>query len=114
VLTARVHRARQSRASRLKRRPARFKQSEAFSFQVRPTTSREPTGLWNAIVGNGGQESACGWCRTRWGAVPGRSAPRVLLEAVNDPDRAPPSARSTRMMTMGKIDVAAIEKAWRG
>ena len=90
-----------------------FKQTEAFSFQVATDDQAETDRLWNAIVGNGGQESACSWCKDKWG-VSWQIAPRVLLEAINDPDRAAAKRAFDAMMTMKKIDVAAIVKAWRG
>ncbi|MBN9372624.1 VOC family protein [Hydrogenophaga sp. YM1] len=90
-----------------------FQQSEAFSFQVATDDQAETDRLWNAIVNNGGQESECGWCKDKWG-VSWQITPRVLTEAVNDPDRAAAKRAFDAMMTMRKIDVAAIEKAWRG
>ena len=89
-----------------------FKQSEAFSFQIATEDQEETDRYWNAIVGNGGQESACGWCKDRWG-VSWQITPRVLTEAL-----AAGGAEAKRafdaMMDMGKIDVAAIEAARRG
>jgi predicted 3-demethylubiquinone-9 3-methyltransferase (glyoxalase superfamily) len=89
-----------------------FPQSEAFSFQVATEDQEETDRYWNAIVGNGGQESACGWCKDRWG-VSWQITPRVLTEAM-----AAGGAEAKRafeaMMTMRKIDVAAIEAARRG
>ena len=90
-----------------------FQQSEAFSFQVATDDQAETDRLWNAIVNNGGQESECGWCKDKWG-VSWQITPRMLTEAVNDPDRAAAKRAFDAMMTMRKIDVAAIEKAWRG
>ena len=90
-----------------------FRQSEAFSFQVATDDQAETDRLWNAIVGNGGQESACGWCKDRWG-LSWQITPRVLIEAINDPDRAAAKRAFEAMMTMGKIDIAAIEAARRG
>lgn len=90
-----------------------FKQSEAFSFQIATDDQAETDRLWNAIVNNGGQESECGWCKDKWG-VSWQITPRVLTEAVNDPDRAAAKRAFDAMMTMRKIDVATIEKAWRG
>ena len=90
-----------------------FKQSEAFSFQIATEDQTETDRLWNAIVSNGGQESACGWCKDRWG-LSWQITPRILLEAITDPDRAAAKRAFDAMMTMGKIDIAAIEKAWRG
>jgi len=90
-----------------------FKHSEAFSFQVLTEDQAETDRLWNAIVGNGGQESACGWCKDQWG-LSWQITPRVLLEAVSDPDRAAARRAFEAMMTMTKIDIAAIEAARRG
>jgi 2-polyprenyl-6-hydroxyphenyl methylase/3-demethylubiquinone-9 3-methyltransferase len=90
-----------------------FKQTEAFSFQVATDDQAETDRLWNAIVGNGGQESACSWCKDKWG-VSWQIAPRVLIDALNDPDRAAAKRAFEAMMTMKKIDIAAIEKARRG
>ena len=92
---------------------AAFKQSEAFSFQVATDDQAETDRLWNAIVGNGGQESECGWCKDKWG-VSWQITPRVLIEAIQDPDRAAAKRAFDAMMTMQKIDIAAIEKARRG
>jgi len=89
-----------------------FKHSEAFSFQVATENQEETDRYWNAIVGNGGEESACGWCRDRWG-LSWQITPRTLTEAL-----AAGGAEATRafsaMMKMRKIDVAAIETARRG
>jgi len=90
-----------------------FKQTEAFSFQVSTDDQAETDRLWNAIVGNGGQESECGWCKDKWG-VSWQITPRVLIEAIQDPDRAAAKRAFDAMMTMQKIDIAAIEKARRG
>lgn len=90
-----------------------FKQSEAFSFQITTEDQAETDRLWNAIVNNGGQESACGWCKDRWG-LSWQITPRILLQAVTDPDRAAAKRAFDAMMTMGKIDIPTIEKAWRG
>lgn len=87
--------------------------NEAFSFQVLTDDQAETDRLWNAIVGNGGQESACGWCKDRWG-VSWQITPRVLIEAVTSADRAEAKRAFTAMMAMRKIDVAAIEAARRG
>ena len=89
-----------------------FQHNEAFSFQVATDNQEETDRYWNAIVGNGGQESACGWCKDKWG-VNWQITPRVLLEAIADPDRAAAKRAFDAMMEMGKIDVARIEKAWR-
>jgi predicted 3-demethylubiquinone-9 3-methyltransferase (glyoxalase superfamily) len=69
--------------------------------------------LWNAIVDNGGQESACGWCKDKWG-LSWQITPRALSEAITDPDPAAAKRAFEAMMTMGKIDIAAIEAARRG
>jgi predicted 3-demethylubiquinone-9 3-methyltransferase (glyoxalase superfamily) len=90
-----------------------FKQTEAFSFQIATDDQAETDRLWNAIVGNGGQESECGWCKDKWG-VSWQITPRVLIEAIQDPDRAAAKRAFDAMMTMQKIDIAAIEKARRG
>ena len=90
-----------------------FKQSEAFSFQVATDDQAETDRLWNAIVGNGGQESECGWCKDKWG-VSWQITPRVLIEAVQDPDPAAAKRAFDAMMTMQKIDIATIEAARRG
>ena len=90
-----------------------FKHSEAFSFQVSTDDQAETDRLWNAIVGNGGQESECGWCKDRWG-IAWQITPRVLSTAIADPDPKAAARAFAAMMTMRKIDVAAIEAAWRG
>jgi predicted 3-demethylubiquinone-9 3-methyltransferase (glyoxalase superfamily) len=90
-----------------------FTQSEAFSFQIATDDQAETDRLWNAIVDNGGQESACGWCKDKWG-VSWQITPRALTEGIGDPDRAVAKRVFDAMMTMGKIDVAAIEQARRG
>ena len=89
-----------------------FKQSEAFSFQIATDSQEETDKYWNAIVGNGGQESACGWCRDKWG-VSWQITPRTLIEALAaGGDEAKRAFEA--MMNMQKIDVAAIEAARRG
>jgi predicted 3-demethylubiquinone-9 3-methyltransferase (glyoxalase superfamily) len=89
-----------------------FKHSEAFSFQIMTEDQEETDRYWNAIVNNGGKESACGWCKDRWG-LSWQITPRVLTEAMTagglDAKRA-----FEAMLTMKKIDVATIEKARRG
>ncbi|MFM7045532.1 MAG: VOC family protein [Ilumatobacteraceae bacterium] len=90
-----------------------FSQSEAFSFQIATDDQAETDRLWNAIVGNGGAESACGWCKDRWG-LSWQITPRALSDGMADPDPAAAKRVFEAMMTMGKIDVAAIEKARRG
>jgi len=90
-----------------------FKHSEAFSFQISTEDQAETDRLWNAIVSNGGQESACGWCKDKWG-LSWQITPRALMEAITDPDRAAAKRAFEAMMQMGKIDIAAIEAARRG
>lgn len=89
-----------------------FKHSEAFSFQVETEDQEETDRYWNAIVGNGGQESQCGWCKDHWG-ISWQITPRVLTEAMAAGGEEAKRAFEA-MMTMRKIDVAAIEKARRG
>jgi 2-polyprenyl-6-hydroxyphenyl methylase/3-demethylubiquinone-9 3-methyltransferase len=89
-----------------------FTHSEAFSFQIATDDQAETDRLWNAIVGNGGQESACGWCRDKWG-LSWQITPRVLTEAVTSEDPGVARRAFEAMMTMRKIDVAAIEAAVR-
>jgi predicted 3-demethylubiquinone-9 3-methyltransferase (glyoxalase superfamily) len=89
-----------------------FKHSEAFSFQISTDDQQETDRYWNAIIGNGGAESQCGWCRDRWG-ISWQITPRVLTEAVAaGGDEAKRAFEA--MMRMRKIDVAAIESARRG
>ena len=90
-----------------------FKQSEAFSFAISTKDQAETDRYWNAIVGNGGRESACGWCKDRWG-LNWQITPIVLTQAVTSKDPAVAKRAFEAMMTMGKIDVAAIEAAVRG
>nr|WP_315593473.1 VOC family protein [uncultured Cupriavidus sp.] len=90
-----------------------FKHNESFSFQVATDDQAETDRYWNAIVGNGGEESACGWCKDRWG-LSWQITPRVLMEAVGGADRAAAKRAFEAMMTMKKIDVAAIEAARQG
>ena len=90
-----------------------FKHSEAFSFQVTTDDQMETDRLWNAIVGNGGLESACGWCKDKWG-LSWQITPRALMAAIADPDRAAAKRAFEAMMQMGKIDIAKIEAARRG
>lgn len=89
-----------------------FKHNEAFSFQIATDDQQETDRYWNAIVGNGGQESACGWCKDRWG-ISWQITPRVLTEALAVGGEEARRA-FVAMMEMGKIDVAAIEAARRG
>ena len=89
-----------------------FKHNEAFSFQIATEDQAETDRYWNAIVGNGGQESACGWCKDKWG-VSWQITPQVLTEALAaGGDQAKRAFEA--MMTMRKIDVGAIEAARRG
>ncbi|MBC7481957.1 MAG: VOC family protein [Rhizobacter sp.] len=88
-----------------------FKQSEAFSFQIATDDQAETDRYWHAIVGNGGQESECGWCKDRWG-VSWQITPRVLTEAIAAGGEEARRAFDA-MMGMKKIDVAAITTARR-
>ena len=90
-----------------------FKHNEAFSFQVSTKDQAETDRYWNAIVGNGGQESACGWCKDRWG-FSWQITPRVLLEANTNPDKSVAKRAFAAMMDMTKIDIAKIEAAVEG
>ena len=90
-----------------------FRHTEAFSFQVATADQAETDRYWDAIVGNGGEESQCGWCRDRWG-VSWQITPVALTAAIADPDRAAAKRAFDAMMRMRKIDVAAIEAARRG
>ena len=90
-----------------------FKHTEAFSFQVATAGQAETDRYWNAIVDNGGQESACGWCKDKWG-LSWQITPIVLMEAIADPDPAVAKRAFEAMMQMQKIDIAAIEAACRG
>jgi len=89
-----------------------IKHNEAFSFQIATDDQEETDRYWNAIVGNGGQESACGWCKDKWG-VSWQITPRVLSEALSAGGGQAKRAFDA-MMTMRKIDIAAIEAARRG
>ena len=90
-----------------------FKHSQAFSFQVATTDQAETDRYWNAIVGNGGEENACGWCKDKWGLY-WQITPIALSKAVTDPDRAAAKRAFNAMMDMRKIDIATIEAARRG
>lgn len=90
-----------------------FKPNEAFSFQVSTADQAETDRYWNAIVSNGGQESACGWCKDKWG-VSWQITPLALMEAIADPDPVAAKRAFETMMTMQKIDIATIEAARRG
>jgi predicted 3-demethylubiquinone-9 3-methyltransferase (glyoxalase superfamily) len=89
-----------------------IKHNEAFSFQVLTKDQTETDKYWNAIVGNGGQESACGWCKDKWG-VSWQITPKVLMDAIATGGEKAKRAFDA-MMPMGKIDVAVIEKAVKG
>jgi predicted 3-demethylubiquinone-9 3-methyltransferase (glyoxalase superfamily) len=90
-----------------------YKHSEAFSFSVATADQAETDRYWNAIVGNGGEESMCGWCKDKWG-VSWQITPLVLTQVMADPDPAVAKRAFEAMMQMKKIDVAAIEAARRG
>jgi predicted 3-demethylubiquinone-9 3-methyltransferase (glyoxalase superfamily) len=92
---------------------AAFKHSEAFSFQVSTADQAETDRYWNAIVGNGGQESMCGWCKDKWG-VSWQITPSALMKAISNPDPGASKRAFEAMMKMKKIDIAAIEAACRG
>jgi predicted 3-demethylubiquinone-9 3-methyltransferase (glyoxalase superfamily) len=87
-----------------------FKPNEAVSFMLVTEDQAETDRYWDAITGNGGEESMCGWCRDRWG-FSWQITPRILLEAMDNPDRAAAKRAMEAMMTMKKIDIAAIERA---
>ena len=90
-----------------------FQHNETFSFQVATEDQEETDRYWNAIVGNGGQESECGWCKDKWGSS-WQITPAVLINACNSSDRAAAKHAFEAMMGMKKIDVAVIEAAFRG
>ncbi len=90
-----------------------FKQTEAFSFQIATDDQAETDRYWNAIVENGGQESACGWCKDKWG-VSWQITPRALTRAMMGSDKEAAKRAFEAMLTMQKIDVATIEAAVRG
>ena len=90
-----------------------FKPNEAVSFMVVTEDQEKTDRYWDAITGNGGEESACGWCKDRWG-FSWQITPRVLLEANTNPDKAAAKRAFEAMMTMKKIDIARIEAALRG
>ncbi len=90
-----------------------FQHNESFSFQVATSDQAEPDRYWNAIVGTGGTESACGWCKDKWG-VSWQITPVALTEGMADPDPATRKRVFDAMMKMGKIDVAAIAAARKG
>jgi predicted 3-demethylubiquinone-9 3-methyltransferase (glyoxalase superfamily) len=90
-----------------------FTHNESFSFQVATQDQEETDRYWNAIVKNGGQESACGWCKDKWG-ISWQITPVVLTQALVNPDRMAAKRAFEAMMEMGKIDAAKIEAALRG
>jgi predicted 3-demethylubiquinone-9 3-methyltransferase (glyoxalase superfamily) len=90
-----------------------FKANEAVSFMVVTEDQEETDRYWSAITGNGGQESACGWCKDRWG-FSWQITPRILLEGNSNPDKAAAKRAFEAMMTMHKIDIATIEAAIAG
>ncbi|WP_395607229.1 VOC family protein [Pseudomonas sp. B22129] len=90
-----------------------FPPTEAFSFQIATDDQAETDRYWNAIIDNGGQPSACGWCKDKWG-LSWQISPRVLTDAVTHPNPAVAKRAFDAMMTMTKIDIAAIEAAVAG
>lgn len=90
-----------------------FPHSEAVSLQVYTDSQAETDRYWNAIIGGGGTESACGWCKDKWG-LSWQITPRALTAAIAHPDRAAAKRAFDAMMTMRKIDIAAIEAALAG
>lgn len=90
-----------------------FKHSEAFSFQVITKDQAETDRYWQAIVGNGGRESQCGWCKDKWG-ISWQITPRALTDGMSDSDPAVRKRVFTAMMDMRKIDIAAINAARKG
>jgi 2-polyprenyl-6-hydroxyphenyl methylase/3-demethylubiquinone-9 3-methyltransferase len=87
--------------------------NESFSFQVATDDQAETDRLWHAIIDHGGQASECGWCKDQWG-LSWQITPRALMAAITDPDPAASKRAFDAMMTMTKIDIAAIEAARRG
>ena len=90
-----------------------FPQSESFSFQIATDDQAETDRYWDAIVGNGGQESECGWCKDKWG-MSWQITPRALTEAMASGEPGVPERAFAAMMTMQRIDVATIERAVAG
>ncbi len=90
-----------------------FKHNEAFSFQVATADQAETDRYWNAIVDNGGQESACGWCKDKWG-LSWQITPIALTQAISDSDPSAAKRAFDAMMHMSKIDISKIEAARRG
>ncbi|MFM2289517.1 MAG: hypothetical protein RL684_2660 [Pseudomonadota bacterium] len=91
----------------------RFKHNESFSIQVHTHDQAETDRYWDALIGNGGAASACGWCKDKWG-ISWQVTPVALTRAMSEPDAAARQRAFTAMMTMTKIDIAAIEAALRG
>ena len=89
-----------------------FTPNEAVSFMVLTHDQEETDRYWNAIVGNDGTESDCGWCKDRWG-YSWQITPKRLMELTTDPDRSKAKRVMEAMMTMKKIDIAALEAAAR-
>ena len=87
-----------------------FKHSEAFSFQIATDSQEETDRYWNAIIGHGGAASDCGWCKDKWG-LSWQITPRALTDGMADPDPAVRKRVFDAMMTMQKIEIAAIEAA---
>ena len=90
-----------------------FKHNESFSFQVATVDQAETDRYWNAIVGKGGQESTCGWCKDKWG-ISWQITPIALTQAITDPDPVAAKRAFDAMLKMKKIDIATIEAARRG
>jgi len=90
-----------------------FKHTEAVSFQVATDSQEETDRLWHAIIDNGGEPSACGWCKDKWG-LSWQITPRALIAAISHPDPLAAKRAFQAMMEMTKIDIAAIEAALRG
>ncbi|WP_305096631.1 VOC family protein [Croceibacterium aestuarii] len=90
-----------------------FQPDEAFSIQVYTDTQEETDRLWNAVVDNGGKESACGWCKDKWG-ISWQITPRILIDMYDNPDKEAQKRGFAAMLEMQKIDIAAIEAALAG
>jgi predicted 3-demethylubiquinone-9 3-methyltransferase (glyoxalase superfamily) len=90
-----------------------FKPNESVSFMVMTDDQAETDRLWNAVVDGGGEESMCGWCKDRWG-YSWQITPRALIDAISSKDRAAAKRAMDAMMTMRKIDVAAVDAAFNG
>ncbi|SAL53802.1 3-demethylubiquinone-9 3-methyltransferase [Caballeronia cordobensis] len=90
-----------------------FRPNEAVSFMIHTNSEEETDRYWHAIVGNGGEEAPCGWCKDRWG-FSWQITPKRLLDIFNGPDREAARRAMDAMMTMKKIDIAAIERAAAG